>query len=191
MHFKDNGMDKEGDSLGDRFERTLKRAADRLLKREIDETVWISVMQFIKFGIVGLSNTVIGYIIYAVVLMALRAWDLFPRSDIYIAQLMMFLLSVLWAFYWNNKAVFKKKEDESRNLILVLLKTYAAYAFTSLFLSEFLLHLWVNVLGISEYVAPIINLVITVPLNFLIQKFWAFRSAKEVKLDERKMDKHR
>jgi putative flippase GtrA len=133
-----------------------------------------NLIQFIKFGIVGLSNTLIGYIIYLATLKLLRIVGCFPNTDIYISQFTMFMLSVLWSFYWNNKAVFKIEEGENRNIFKALLKTYATYAFTSLFLSEILLHFWVKGIGISEYVAPIFNLVITVPLNFVIQKFWAF-----------------
>ena len=95
--------------------------------------------------------------------------------DVYVAQLVMFLLSVAWSFYWNNKYVFVNTPGKKRNVLVALLKTYMSYAFTSLFLSEVLLMLWVEVLNINEYVAPILNLLITVPLNFLIQKFWAFR----------------
>ena len=136
-------------------------------------------IQFIKFGIVGLSNTVIGYIIYAVTLWLLRLGNLLPTMDIYVAQFVMFLLSVLWSFYWNNKKVFVVQEGEQRNILAALMKTYVSYAFTSLFLAEGLLYLWVNVMGISVFLAPIFILVITVPLNFVIQKFWAFRSKKQ------------
>ena len=132
-------------------------------------------IQFIKFGIVGLSNTLLGYVIYVVTLRILRAAQVFPEADIFLAQLVMFLLSVLWAFYWNNRMVFRAKEGEKRDWLPALLKTYVSYAFTSLFLSEALLALWVKVLGISAYIAPLINLLITVPLNFVLQKYWAFR----------------
>ena len=71
--------------------------------------------------------------------------------------------------------VFTNKEGEKRNLFSALMKTYATYGFTGLFLSEVLLMLWVNKLGINEYIAPIINLLVTVPLNFLMQKYWAFK----------------
>ena len=134
-----------------------------------------TLIQFIKFGIVGLSNTLLGYVIYVVTLRILRAAQVFPEADIFLAQLVMFLLSVLWSFYWNNRMVFKAKEGEKRDWLPALLKTYVSYAFTSLFLSEVLLALWVKVLGISAYIAPLINLLITVPLNFVLQKYWAFR----------------
>ena len=132
-------------------------------------------LQFIKFGIVGVSNTIIGYLIYVVSLKILRSLDLFPDIDLYIAQFSMFVLSVAWSFYWNNKMVFKQKDGEKRNILLALIKTYISYAFTSLIMSEILLYLWCNLLGVNEYIAPIINLLISVPLNFFIQKFWAFK----------------
>jgi putative flippase GtrA len=130
---------------------------------------------FLKFGLVGLSNTVIGYLIYAVSLKLMRSLAILPRYDYYVAQFFMFVLSVAWSFYWNNKYVFKQQENTSRHILGALLKTYASYAFTSLFLSEVLLSIWVEHLGINEYLAPILSLVITVPLNFVIQKYWAFR----------------
>ena len=56
-----------------------------------------------------------------------------------------------------------------------LVKTFISYSFTGLFLSSVLLVLWVQVMHISEFVAPIINLLVTVPLNFIINKLWAFK----------------
>ncbi len=35
--------------------------------------------------------------------------------------------------------------------------------------------LWVDMLHISEFLAPVINLLFNVPVNFLINKFWAFK----------------
>lgn len=169
-------MKKIGTALWNILERVLRFIVYRILKLELSNETWKNLIQFTKFGIVGLSNTAIGYLIYAISLKALRVGHLFPNVDIYIAQFVMFLLSVLWSFYWNNRAVFTAENGEVRNIFMALIKTYVSYAFTSLFLSEVLLLLWVNILGISEYIAPIINLIITVPLNFIIQKFWAFKN---------------
>ena len=132
--------------------------------------------QFIRFGLVGISNTVIGYLIYALSLNFMRYFNVLPSSDIYIAQFIMFVLSVAWSYFWNNRFVFKGNIRSKKDIIISLLKTYATYAFTSLILSELLLVLWVRVLGINEYVAPVLSLVITVPLNFFLQKYWAFKN---------------
>lgn len=137
-----------------------------------------NMVQFIKFGIVGLSNTIISYIIYAASLLILRGINILPEIDYLIAQVTMFVLSVLWSFYWNNKMVFVQEKNEKRNIWKALLKTYISYAFTSLFLSSILLVFWVDFIGVSEFIAPIINLIVTVPINFLVQKFWAFGKGK-------------
>ena len=46
---------------------------------------------------------------------------------------------------------------------------------TTLTHSEALLLLWVNVVGLSEFAAPILNILICFPINFLINRFWTFR----------------
>ncbi len=131
--------------------------------------------QFIRFGIVGISNTIVGYLIYVIFLKAMRFYNVWSAYDIYVAQFIMFVLSVAWSFFWNSKFVFKKTTDSKEKLISTLLKTYASYAFTSLFLSELLLIVWVRCLKLNEFLAPVLSLIITVPLNFLIQKYWAFK----------------
>ncbi len=133
-------------------------------------------MQFVRFGIVGLSNTVISYVLYAVFLLLFQHFGMLEGIDYIVAQVIQFFLSVLWSFYWNNRMVFRLGEGEHRSLLKALLKTYVSYAFTGLFLSSILLIFWVQVLHISEFIAPIINLCVSVPLNFLINKFWAFKN---------------
>lgn len=132
-------------------------------------------MQFVKFGIVGLSNTIISYLLYVGSLLFFQYLGILPKADYLIAQIIAFVLSVLWSFYWNNKMVFVKEEGVERIWWKALLKTYVSYSFTGLFLNSILLILWVQVFHISEFLAPIINLVISVPLNFIINKFWAFK----------------
>lgn len=56
-----------------------------------------------------------------------------------------------------------------------LLKTYVSYSVTGLFLNSILLVLWVNIFSISEFIAPIINLLVSVPLNYIINKLWALK----------------
>ena len=55
-----------------------------------------------------------------------------------------------------------------------LFKTYVSYGFTGLILNNILSVLWVSVLHISKMLAPIINLVISIPINFFMNKLWAF-----------------
>lgn len=151
----------------------------RVLHLKIGEKQWDALMQFVKFGIVGLSNTIISYVIYVVSLLAFQKNNLMPSYDYLVAQVIAFILSVLWSFYWNNKFVFRKEEGEERSILRTLMKTYISYAFTGLFLNSILSILWVEFFGIPKMLAPIINLLISVPLNYLINKFWAFGNKKD------------
>lgn len=171
-------MQNIGNALWNLIEKvsiTVIKAVFRLFHKEISEETMNGFMQFIKFGIVGVSNTLISYILYVVSLLIFQKLNWFGKVDYLVAQGIAFVLSVLWSFYWNNKMVFKEEEGQQRNLWKALVKTYISYSFTGLFLNSALLVLWVDVLHISEFVAPIINLLVSVPLNFLINKFWAFK----------------
>lgn len=64
-----------------------------------------------------------------------------------------------------------------REELRLYFKTFVAYGATFV-LSSVLLFLMVQIIGISQMVAPIINLAITTPLNFIINKFWTFTKGK-------------
>ncbi len=134
------------------------------------------LIQFIKFGLVGVTNTLLSYAIYLLVLFLMKPLGVF--WDIYVGSVLSFVLSVLWSFFLNNRLVFKA-EKGSRSLWKSLLKTYVSYGFTGIILANILLYVWVSVLGVPKTIAPAINLLITVPLNFILNKFWAFRTKKK------------
>lgn len=156
------------------LEKFMRFVVFRVFCLNLSEKKWNGFLQFVKFGIVGLSNTVISYVVYLVTLLLLQKNNLLPTTDFLVAQVVGFLLSVLWSFYWNRKYVFEAHTKEI-SWIWALLKTYISYAFTGLFLNTVLSILWVQMLGISKLMAPIINLLISVPLNFILNKFWAFK----------------
>ena len=119
--------------------------------------------QFVRFGLVGVSNTLLSLGIYYLLV--------FLRVDYIVANTVAFVVSVLNAYYWNNRFVFSKT---TKGHVRPLLKTYVAYGSTFL-LGTLLLYVMVDLLGVSKYIAPLLNLVVTIPLNFLINRFWAFR----------------
>lgn len=160
----------------ERLEELLKWILIDKLHFKFLEKKWDLFFQFVKFGIVGVSNTLISYMLYTSGLLIMRYFMLFGQMDYLVAQIVSFILSVLWSFFWNNRMVFVLEEGKKRSIWRALLKTYVSYSFTGLFLNSILLVLWVQVLGISEFIAPFINLIISVPTNFLINKFWAFRT---------------
>jgi putative flippase GtrA len=123
--------------------------------------------QFIKFGLVGLTNTAIAYAIYSVILLL--------GGHYLVGSIVSFVVSVAWSFLLNNRFVFRKQNGETRVWWKTLLKTYLSYGLTGLLLANGLLYVWVDLLKISPYLAFFLNLMITIPTNFLLNKLWAFR----------------
>lgn len=156
------------------FEQVCYLILVKILRIKISLKAWEGLMQFIKFGIIGVSNTLISYVIYLVALVVFQKNNWFGEMDYLIAQILGFLLSVLWSFYWNRKYVFAS-DKEANPWFQALVKTYCSYAFTGIFLNTVLSILWVEKLGISKMLAPILNIFVSVPLNFVMNKFWAFK----------------
>ncbi len=136
----------------------------RLAGKELTEEQFQPFLQFVKFGIVGVSNTLISLAVYYAVILGFgERWYL-------AGNVLGFVVSVLNSYYWNSNYVFKMQEDRLRTL----LRTFAAYG-TNLLLGSFLLWLFVKHLHISPYLAPIFCLILTIPLNFALNKFWVMK----------------
>ena len=167
------------------FERFVLFCMNLILKplgKELAGEKAEAFMQFVKFALVGVTNTVVSYLINAATLLLLGAFGLFPNTDIFIGNTVAFFLSVLWAYMLSNKFVFKEDETAVKRVWWkTLLKTYMAYAFTGLGLSNLISHIGVNILHLNKFIPPLINLVISVPINFILNKFWAYRQDKEPK----------
>ena len=124
------------------------------------------VLQFFKFSIVGLSNTFVSLAIYYIFL-----W---VNKDFYlIGNIVGWIISVINAFYWNNKYVFENSLNGFLQTIRKIGKTYLSYGATFV-LSTILLYFEVDLWRWSSVISPLINLLITIPLNFLLNKFWTF-----------------
>lgn len=149
------------------IEKILHFILLKMLHLKLTDELWNKLCQFVKFGIVGVSNTLISYVVYMILV----------GMDVYylLASVVGFLVSVVNAFYWNDRYVFKREEGEKRAWHKVFLKTFTSYAGTGLVLNNILLVVWVDVIGIHEVLGPVINLFITIPLNFLLNKYWAFK----------------
>lgn len=127
-----------------------------------------SIIQFVKFGIVGFSNTIISYAVYF--------FCVWIGMHYQLANIVGFIISVLNAYYWSSRFVFVKQTGEERGLVSSLIKTFVAYSFTGIALSAILLWLLIDKMALSEYIAPLLILLITVPLNFILNKYWSFKS---------------
>ena len=152
----------------------MKRLIDTLFQKlgaNTKEERKTLILQFIKFGLVGVSNTLVSWACYYLFL-----WI---DEDLYmVGSVVGTIVSIANAFFWNDRFVFTGGAQDWKSKLKRLGKTYVSYGGTSL-LSIVLLWLEVELFGVSKAIAPIVNLIITIPLNFLINKFWTFGSKAE------------
>jgi len=132
-----------------------------LMKRLFSEN-----KQFLKFGLVGLSNTLISYLTYVLLV--------YFSVHYQIANIVAFVISSLSGFLLNRSWVFKAKHSAAT---MQLVKYYIIYG-SSLFISLLFSYFWIEMLGINKYLPPIFNLCITVPYNYFFNKIWAFRKSR-------------
>ncbi len=150
--------------------------------------------QFLSFIVFGSINSVVYYLSYS--LFVFLGMHYIPANAIG------FVLSVISSFLLNSRLVFKEDtEKQKRVWWRVLLKVFMTNAFTGLILTSLLLKLWLDILNLAkamepasltlsqsgidisarelaEYIAPVINMLITTPMNFFINKFWTYRQKR-------------
>lgn len=152
--------------LWDLFEKVVLTVLLGFLKifgKTLTEEQQKSFMQFVKFCLVGVSNTAISLIVYYIFVLI--------NKDLYIlGNAVGFVVSVLNSYFWNSKFVFKKEDERVKTVV----KTFVAYG-TNLIIGTVLLYLFVDILHISEFIAPLLNLIITIPLNYILNKFWVMK----------------
>ena len=117
--------------------------------------------KFIKFTIVGFGNLFISLITYYILV--------FFSINYQIANIGGFITGSLNGYIWNKIWVFKN----SKRSVSSIMKFYLAYLSTWL-LSALLLYVWVEKMKISDKIAPVINVFITTPITYLLNKYWVF-----------------
>ena len=116
-----------------------------------------------RFGVVGVSNTVIGYSVFR---LAHRAA---PAAG---AQVLSYLVGMLWSYYWNRRWTFRSQSKVTGEAARFFSLQIAFMLLSSASLGLLVDHLHQNP-TLSWFAAMV---VITV-LNFVVSRFWAFKPA--------------
>ena len=174
----------------------MEEKTDRIRQNNEKKGLKETVVQFIKFGLVGVSNTAISYgidqLFYYVVF---RNAAMDEKLKITIVSALAFFVSVTNSYFWNNRFVFKSEARKSVGQHLAAYcKTVLCYAFTGLLLAP-AIKIWLSGGTVPAalvsrlpsflfaegsklpyWMLSIVPLVVSIPLNFVLNKFWAFRS---------------
>ncbi|MFL0269114.1 GtrA family protein [Candidatus Clostridium radicumherbarum] len=119
-------------------------------------------IQFIKFGIVGLGNTLITFIVYFL-LVKLQVYYVTANVIGYIA-------GIINSFFWNSSWVFKKSSRSFNLLIKFVIVNLITLGITSM-----ILYIGVDRFNLSKYIAQIISTLIGILINYTLNKLWTFK----------------
>lgn len=160
------------------------------IKEILNNPKFTAFIQFIKFCIVGVSNTLISYGIDMLCFYVLFAFSDFKgvvsllgkigvtvtaqTIKVVFASILAFVISVTNSYFWNNRFVFKSGNQGFKSHFKSYIKTFLCYAITGLIISP-VIKAWLVGFGISYAIASFGSLVITIPINFILNKFWAFK----------------
>jgi hypothetical protein len=113
--------------------------------------------EFLRFLICGFTTTVFSYLLYIILLFAI---------DYKYAYTLSFIFSILFSYFINTYVVFRKKFDRKKLIKFPLL-------YIIQYLLGLMLTIWfVSYCNFSAYLAPLIVVILTIPLNFIIVRFF-------------------
>ncbi len=118
--------------------------------------------QEIRFVIVGLLNTLVGYGIYALLV--------FIGLNYLISNTVATIIGVIHSYIWNRLYTFKSNNNVKKEIpkfISVYLISYIIGMIT--------LYVFKDIFNISPYIAGLLNLVITTLISFFGHKYFSFR----------------
>lgn len=122
-------------------------------------------IQFLKFGIVGLSNSIMTFLVYSILI--------FFGSYYLVANVIGYCAGVVNSYIWNSKFVFKRQQSK------VLFTKFMLVNLITLSINTILLYILIDKLNYGKYVGQMITISISMIINFMLNKFWTFKKIED------------
>lgn len=129
--------------------------------------------QIIRYVIVGGLTTVVSLLSY----FALTATLLDPEDprELQVANIISWILSVIFAFFTNKKYVFKSKE---KNITKQMAEFFLSRAST-LLMDMLIMFILVTIVGLNDGISKLIVQFVVLILNYILSKFFVFSKSKK------------
>lgn len=122
-----------------------------------------SILQMVKYGIVGVSNTLLTAIVIWIMLKKLNTSD-------YVANISGYIVGLTNSFIWNRKWTFQSKSNVSSTIV----KFIVIFAISYLFQLG-ALYLLLNFTAIDSYICQLMSIVAYTGSNFFLNKYYTFK----------------
>jgi putative flippase GtrA len=134
------------------------------------------VLQFVKFGIVGVSNTLIFFAVYTLLLKAFGVW--------YVAASGIgFAVGATNGFLWNRAWTFKGHVGDA----LTPVRWFVVQS-SGLLINLGLVYLFVDGFGLGKLEGQAVTIVVVTVVTFLVNRAWTFKGHAESLLAETTAD---
>lgn len=124
------------------------------------------IRKFIKFTIVGFSNTFVTFIFFSITFKILNLHYLMASSLGYLA-------GFINSYYWNLRWTFKSNHSN-----MILLK-FVIVNVVALSVNLLIMRLLVEKMAIDEFISQFVAIGIALIVNFGGNNFWTFRNNNE------------
>jgi putative flippase GtrA len=118
--------------------------------------------QFIKFCLVGVGNTAISLLVYALLIHF--------GMHYLLASTLSYCAGIINGYIFSSSFVFKKKMDMKQGL------KFVGVYLSSLLINLLLLYILVDIFSIHELPAQVLVTFFNVIYNYLLNKIWTFNS---------------
>jgi putative flippase GtrA len=123
--------------------------------------------EIILYLIFGVLTTLVNIVVYALCTRVLLL-------DVYLSNVLAWLLSVLFAYFTNRRYVFSSKATTINDKVKELMSFYGCRLFTFA-VDMVLMFLMIDMLYINDMVSKIAVNVIVIILNYILSKFLIFK----------------
>ena len=134
----------------------------KLLPIKISEKMENLLVQIFKFLIVGGTATILDWVLYFILYNYIKINPL-------IANIISFSISTLYNYYSSVKWVFDVNKDKSKNKMFV---EFVLFSVIGLLLTELLLWIGIDILGLNAMIIKIIATAIVMVFNFVTRKMF-------------------
>jgi putative flippase GtrA len=121
------------------------------------------LVQFVKFGVVGVSNTALTFIVYTLLLKVFGVWYL-------AASAIGFIIGATNGFLLNRRWTFAEHVGDALTPV-----RWAVVQTAGLGVDELLLYLFVHSAGLDKLLAQAFATVVVTVTTFFVNRAWTFR----------------
>lgn len=133
--------------------------------------------EIINYLVVGVLTTVVSLVSFYIV--RLFIFTSSTQLHIQIANIISWILSVLFAFITNKKYVFKSSK-KGKDKLKEMIKFYLS-RLTTLVIDMLTMWILTSIIHINDKIAKLIVQVILVILNYIFSKLFVFKNSEKIK----------